>query len=185
MFIFALASFIYRFLTHTSILLTVIISGLTTSYTQSKKKMWTPTDAQHRKQLARISAENLRNLNIIARTVYGEARDQKTTGRKAVAHVILNRAKHASHNIPRTIYKRKQFSCWNHRDPNRKILESQNINSRVFNKILIECLEAMDEKDTTNGASHYHIHRISPYWKKSSHLHRTTKIGAHIFYKTC
>ena len=51
--------------------------------------------------------------NIVARTLYMEARSERKTGIDAVASVIYNRADKKAENLPTVCLKEKQFSCWN------------------------------------------------------------------------
>lgn len=57
------------------------------------------------------------DIDILARTIYGEARGEKTAGKKAVACVIMNRYKakkwFSGKTIAETCQKPWQFSCWN------------------------------------------------------------------------
>lgn len=65
---------------------------------------------------------------VLAQTIWGEARSHGDEGMRAVGHVIVNRA---SAQKPRLFgdgvvgvaTKNKQFSCWNHGDPNRDRME--------------------------------------------------------------
>lgn len=51
--------------------------------------------------------------NIVAKTLYDEARGEDIEGLKAVASVIYNRAGGDSQNFPAVCLKKYQFSCWN------------------------------------------------------------------------
>ena len=51
----------------------------------------------------------------LARTLWGEARNQGQCGMAAVAHVVLNRAAHPrwwGHDIISVCRAPEQFSCW-------------------------------------------------------------------------
>ena len=67
------------------------------------------------------------DLNILAQTIWGEARQEGTKGMLAVGNVIKNRAeankKIFGQGIRGVALKPKQFSCWNQGDPNRKKLK--------------------------------------------------------------
>ena len=64
------------------------------------------------RRLARSMA--MSDLDILARTIYGEARGEKTVGKKAIACVVLNRYKSgkwfAGKTIAETCQKIYQFS---------------------------------------------------------------------------
>ena len=55
----------------------------------------------------------LQAANIIARTLYAEARNDGKTGMTAVASVIYNRANKDKTLFTSACLKSKQFSCWN------------------------------------------------------------------------
>ena len=127
---------------------------------------------------------------ILAKTIYGEARGESVAGKEAVANVILNRVKmNLVHpmwwgkTIEEVCLKHKQFSCWNPDDPNYKFLQSdlsQNpvyqICERIARRALAGCL-----KDNTNGATHYHAFHCHPLWAR--HIVPCAEIGHHLFYK--
>lgn len=64
------------------------------------------------------------DLNVLAQTIWGEARQEGTKGMLAVGNVIKNRAEANSRLFGQGIrgvsLKPKQFSCWNPGDPNRE-----------------------------------------------------------------
>ncbi|MDY6408142.1 MAG: cell wall hydrolase [Pseudomonadota bacterium] len=73
---------------------------------------------------------------ILAKTLYGEARGEGISGLEAVANVILNRVKHPcwwGKSIQEVCLKPMQFSCWNTDDPNRKKLMEDLSADPVFN----------------------------------------------------
>lgn len=130
------------------------------------------------------------DVEILARTIYGEARGEATAGKIAVANVVINRFKRRSWYSGDTIAdtctfcvngsRYHQFSCWNTDDPTfRKVVETPA-------KALGECLEiaqkAVDGKleDITHGSTHYHTLNISPKWAEG---HAPAAIiGNHKFY---
>ena len=129
-------------------------------------------------------------LEIYAKTLFGEARGEKLAGIEAVANVILNRVKHAQKvgsywwgkTIEEVCLKPFQFSCWNKDDVNRKLLEtdlSENkiyqICKRVAQRAVAGCLQ-----DNTNGATHYHALSVNPYWARCAVP--CAEIGNHLFY---
>lgn len=130
---------------------------------------------------------DLEDLDVMARTIYGEARGESDQGKVAVAWVIMNRvAKQTWYG--RTVFEvcRKpwQFSCWNLGDPNRTVIESVQSGNAIFDK----CLEsgrkvlASNVADPTDGATHYHANWINPpAWTRGASF--TVKIGNHLFYK--
>ena len=86
-------------------------------------------NATHKEVPAQNVSVNLENpdLNVLAQTIWGEARQEGTKGMLAVGNVIKNRAeankKMFGQGIRGVALKPKQFSCWNQGDPNRKKLK--------------------------------------------------------------
>lgn len=126
----------------------------------------------------------MKDIDILARTIYGEARGENIEGKKAVGHVILNRYRSnkwfAGATIADTCQKAWQFSCWNMNDPNRnKILQ---VTGAVLDPYLrlAEDLIIGKYKDSTHGATHYHTKNIKPAWTKGKKP--CAIIGGHVFY---
>lgn len=130
-------------------------------------------------------------VDVMARTLWGEARNQGTDGMEAVASTILNRVAVAEergkfwwgNNIIQVCQKPYQFSCWNRSDPNFKKLQAVDKDDLYFATALRIARRAVINKlnDATGGATHYHTSSISPYWAKGEDP--LTIIGAHIFYR--
>ncbi len=102
---------------------------------------------------------NPQDQDILARTLWGEARNEGFQGMQAVANVIINRKK--SRRWPNSVrsvcLQKKQFSAWNKNDPNRvKMLAVTDSDSRykmaleISTRALLESLP-----DITGGADHY------------------------------
>lgn len=139
------------------------------------------------------SEEYLRQLEIdvMARTLWGEARSEGQQGMEAVAMVILNRASVAKrksgfwwgNTIIQVCQKPFQFSCWNKSDPNFKKLTAVTTDDIHFATALRVSRRAVlgMVKDKTGGATHYHTIDILPFWAKGQKP--TARIGRHIFYK--
>ena len=135
-----------------------------------------------------MSREN--DIDILARTIFGEARGESAVGKKAIACIVLNRYKarkwFSGSTIAETCQfcvkgsKYHQFSCWNEDDPNCKRIKN------ASDVELAECREIAEkfvdgvEKDFLCGACHYHALGVNPAWakgKKADFL-----IGHHLFY---
>ncbi len=125
-------------------------------------------------------------LEVLTKTIYGEARGERQPGMEAVANVIINRAKNPGwwgRDVVSVCLKPKQFSCWNEDDPNRRVLEhnlSGDIVYRLCEQIARRAL-AGQLPDHTNGATHYHTKSVQPRW--AEHLVPCADIGHHLFYK--
>lgn len=130
-------------------------------------------------------------VDVLARTLWGEARGEGTQGMLAVANVILNRAKVAEkkggfwwgNNIIQVCQKPYQFSCWNRSDPNFQKLQNVNESDlyfatalRIARRATIGCID-----DITDRATHYHAVNITPYWAKGRPPLKI--IGRHKFYR--
>lgn len=132
-------------------------------------------------------------IDVMARTLWGEARSEGVKGMEAVAHVILNRVKVALNNdgeywwgnsIVAVCQKPYQFSCWNHNDPNRaKIvaLDASDMHFATGLRIARRAVYGGLGVDPTRGATHYHTVDILPFWAKGETP--TVTIGRHVFYQ--
>ncbi len=130
-------------------------------------------------------------IDVLARTMWGEARGEGTTGLEAVANVVQNRVKMAEqnggkfwwgNNIIQVCQKPYQFSCWNRSDPSFKKLQAVTEDNLYFATCLRIARRAVLGKleDHTGGATHYHADYVAPYWAKGKTP--TVTIGRHIFY---
>lgn len=135
-------------------------------------------------------ADRGRDVDILARTVYGEARGEPARGKEAVAAVVMNRVRRARNRggywwgdtVARVCRKPRQFSCWNEADPNRAKILAVEAGHRVFDSCLRIARRAIAGtlKDPTNGATHYHADGVCPPW--SAGRAPSAEIGRHRFY---
>ena len=122
-----------------------------------------------------IAATNLSPEQVVARTLWGEARGESITGKVAVASVIYNRAKSNPKKLKAVCLKRKQFSCWN----GRTIKAGKG-------KAWQECLKIAREmlsgkfKPTINADHYYNPKLCNPKWAWG---HEVKMIGNHAFLK--
>ena len=124
---------------------------------------------------------------IMAKTVYGEARGEGLPGMEAVAAVIINRAKNPGwwgRTISEICLKPMQFSCWNPNDPNREKLNGDLSADPIFQVCLRIVRRALSGvlPDPTKGSTHYHALNLNPKWATA--LVPNVQIGHHLFY-TC
>ncbi len=124
---------------------------------------------------------------ILARTMWGEARNQGELGMQAVACVVLNRINHPTWwgtNVRSVCLKPFQFSCWNLSDPNRsKLMEVTDADPQY--KLALEISGnaiSGDLFDCTNGADSYRV--IGCYARWSENLQPVAIIGKHEFFRT-
>lgn len=129
--------------------------------------------------------------DILARTLWGEARGETLAGIEAVANVIMNRVRFAQDrggfwwgdDITAVCQKPYQFSCWNKNDPNYFKLLAVTPDDRAFAMCQRVARRAVNNvlTDNTMGATHYHNDSVSPSWTR--HQSPTTRIGNHTFYR--
>ncbi|WP_255448570.1 cell wall hydrolase [Telmatospirillum sp. J64-1] len=137
-----------------------------------------------------FSAENGREIDILARTLWGEARGESVRGKEAVAAVVLNRVARAQRRggywwgrtVSEVCLKAWQFSCWNANDPNRPKLEAVGEENAQFRTCLRIATRAVHGglEDPTRGATHYHAKSVSPAWARGKAP--CAEIGNHFFY---
>lgn len=132
------------------------------------------------------------DLEIPARTGWGEAEGEPIVGQIAVVWVMRTRAEHPKGRYGRTLAEvcRKpwQFSCWNEDTaarPNPRLgkvhaLEISNPAYLRFLRIVLQvALGELD--DPTGGCTHYHVAGATPKWARGRLPH--IRIGNHVFYK--
>ena len=141
------------------------------------------------------------DIDILARTIWGEARGQGYAGMQAVASVVMNRfyaaqnssakARQYGRTVAQICQKPYQFSVWNENDPNRAKLLAVDENNSEFRRSVIIASRAIhgDLPDNTGGADHYlNISATKagrggslPSWVDLSL--KTAVIGSHTFLK--
>ena len=114
------------------------------------------------------------DIDILARTIYGEARGEPLEGQIAVAWVVRNRATLADHRrqfgigtLASACQAPWQFSCWNENDPNRQKLFAVDLNDPIFRRCYFAALGVVDVDygfayDPTHGALFYYADTIDP-----------------------
>lgn len=124
----------------------------------------TPGEAQLPSQTHDLRP-TLHDLDYVYRTVYGEARSQSEEEIEAVVNVIYNRWRTGlwGDSIKQVVLAPYQFSVWNKRDPNRKIVRSPGIyDMPEFDRVkrlvdqVVEGRLAGARIDITSGATHYY-----------------------------
>lgn len=125
------------------------------------------------------------DVDILARTIWGEARGENREGREAVASVIMNRVadRRWSKNVAEVCQWPWQFSAWNKGDPNRAKILAVTVSDPVFKECLAIAQRAVSGAliDKTGGATHYHTTGIRPNWAEEEKI--SARIGTHIFYR--
>lgn len=113
-----------------------------------------------------LPATDAPTVDVIARTLWGEARSQGATGMHAVCNVIQNRARNPGwwgHDLRSVCLSPWQFSCWNANDPQAAKMRGP-INDDAFTTAteLAERAVANMLADLTDGADHYYSEAIKP-----------------------
>ena len=128
--------------------------------------------------------------DILAKTIYGEARGEPLSGQEAVASVIMNRVAYSQkkggywwgNDVASVCQKPQQFSCWNTDDANYRIIIRANESDPIYatcKRIAKRAMAGVLE-DRTYGATHYHNKKVRPRW--SIGKIPCQDIGNHFFY---
>ena len=125
------------------------------------------------------------DIDVLARTIYGEARGESELGKLAVAWVVVNRAKRARSSLAAACLKSIHFSCWNNaraNDANQLAMMTADLSDPVFARCVIAALQAAHglAPDPTAGATHYHALGVRPRWARGKSYET---IGHHRFYR--
>ena len=129
-----------------------------------------------------------KQIDTVARTLWGEARGEGVQGMQAVANVIMNRVKKGGWlgTTPEEVcLKPSQFSCWLKSDPNRQKLLAVNESDNNFLLAKQLATSAVNGKlpDITNGATHYlALGSLSKVPSWASSMKKVASIGNHTFY---
>lgn len=132
------------------------------------------------------------DIEIWAKTVYGEARGESGAARQLMAWTIRNRAvqRYRGDSIAACAQWHAQYSCWNAADPNYRLVCDVSLDDPIFRYCMLSALLVVDaeqKSDPTHGARHYHT-TDKPSWAKTwppiwavDHTPCAT-IGRHQFY---
>jgi spore germination cell wall hydrolase CwlJ-like protein len=132
-----------------------------------------------------LSAEEVAQEHCLAQAIYYEARGEQLQGQIAVAEVILNRV--ASKSYPNSVcgvvFQNQQvrnacqfsFACDGKSD------NPPSGTSWLQSRLLAQYQIRDPNLDLTDAATHYHADYVSPSW--AGRLHKTVKIGRHVFYR--
>jgi spore germination cell wall hydrolase CwlJ-like protein len=126
------------------------------------------------------------DLEVMAKTIYGEARGEPQIGQEAVGFVVLNRVNKRSwwgDDIIGVCKHPWQFSCWNRNDPNSSLLNSMTAGDQRLLPFLDVARRVLTNqaRNPVSDATHYYADYISePSWVPGSTF--VTQIGRHRFY---
>jgi spore germination cell wall hydrolase CwlJ-like protein len=133
------------------------------------------------------------DIDVMARTLWGEARGEGLLGMEAVANVIMNRVALSNekggywwgNSVTDVCQKPFQFSCWNTHDPNRAQMLILDPSDKIFAAALDIAADAVygTLKDATGGATSYYANTMAkpPDW--TNDMIQTCIIRHHTFYK--
>lgn len=125
-------------------------------------------------------------VDVVARTIFGEARNGPAEIRHAIAEVIYNRAAQRSPRFGMSVEAvcrmPGQFSCWNPGDPHR----ARTLTIALDDPAIGDCVAIARDLlagrvgTLTRGADHYHHHRVYPTYSRE----RTpcARIGNYVFF---
>jgi N-acetylmuramoyl-L-alanine amidase len=145
----------------------------------------------HQKKNAEITRTHKVNKqeqqNILARTIWAEARENGEDGMRAVASVIHNRGAGNIGKMIQVIEAPKQFSCWNKMTKadwsNFKIKERSGPEWKIANKIASEMMENQFTP-ITDATHYYNPKKVTPGWAfVGGRLRPNDIIGDHRFMK--
>lgn len=113
--------------------------------------------------------------DIIAKTLYAEARGEGRRGLEWVASVICNRGKGNAEKCVKACLKPFQFSCWNDQSD---VVVDRTLKAWAICLRLQKLIETGDFKPLTK-AKHYYARSIkTPKWAKGK---RSVLVGNHYF----
>ncbi|MDF1791072.1 MAG: cell wall hydrolase [Thalassobaculaceae bacterium] len=125
-------------------------------------------------------------IDLVARTLYGEARREPPETRSAIAEVVYNRAMKRSPkyglSVEAVCRQPDQFSCWNPGDPHR----SRTLSISLCDPEIADCVTIARDliagrvSGLTLGADHYHHRRVYPYYSRDRAP--CAQIGNYVFF---
>lgn len=125
-------------------------------------------------------------VDVLARTIWGEARGEGRDGMIAVANVVVNRANAGGwwgNSIREVCLKPWQFSAWNPTDPNLiRMLKVDDTDPQFADALQIAAAAVAGRlPDITGGATNYQVRGTGAAW--AAGMQQTAAIGAHDFYR--
>jgi len=124
-----------------------------------------------------------KDIDILVKTVAGEARGEGARGMQAVAEVILNRLNHTQfpNTIEEVCKQNRQFSCWNSSDPNRHKIGRLHPQDRLYRQAHLAVSKALyDRRILPKNTTYFHTLQVSPRW--ATNKRRVAEIKGHVFY---
>jgi spore germination cell wall hydrolase CwlJ-like protein len=121
-------------------------------------------------------------MDLIIRTMHGEAGNQREPGQLAIAAAIRNRVlsgNFGGRTVEGVIFQPAQFTAWERRGTRRQ-MEELDPNSALYQRYRRLVERAYAGEDPTGGATHYYNPDLvpRPNWANGPGL----RIGDHLFY---
>ena len=142
--------------------------------------------ANEKEKRLQIAQNNL-NKNILARTLFHEARSDGESGMRDVASVIHNRSNRSGRSMVQEALRRNQFCVWRDvpEDEKSKVIDEEERYSapadqrawRIAQKIADEMVSGSFSPSI--NADHFHTPAVSPSWSKNV---KGDRRGSHLFY---
>jgi len=125
------------------------------------------------------------DVDVMARTIYGEARGEQFLGQIAVGWVIRNRTELGGwwgKTIVGVCKMPSQFSCWY--DDQKERIEAVTLDDGRFRTAYAAAVMVMTDiaADPTHHSTHYYAHRTIPRPRWAENMTHTVTIGGHQFY---
>ena len=137
------------------------------------------------------TARLLPELDVLALTLWGEARGESLDGKAAVAWVILNRSRVRDQSITDVCLAKLQFSCWWRVGGASNYAALDRLATGISHRtdaLLDECRWVAEGVlknvvlDRTHGADHYFAASMVPRPKWAATMRQTAAVGAHLFF---
>lgn len=141
--------------------------------------------------MADVIPHDEHDIEILGRTIWGEARGETVEGQIAVAWVIRNRAERAQFAryqlgidgaVAFVCLSPWQFSAWNEKDPNRKKMLTLTNDEGAAQFALARKVLQGEIEDPTRGADHYHVTAMREFPDWATKMKPVREIGRHTFY---
>ena len=133
-----------------------------------------------------ISTDSLSDTEVLARTLWGEARNQGYDGMEAVACVIRNRAENPGwwgKTLRGVCLAPKQFSCWNGDDPQFASMHADAMAGPSIDTARRIASYIAGIPDRVNGADHYCTEAVVSKTKWARGRTPVAQFGTHLFFK--
>lgn len=137
--------------------------------------------ADQRAAADEVARDLARQQRCLTQAVYYEARGEPERGQRAVAEVVLNRARQNGVDICTVVYTPYQFTFTIDGSLNRDVSAGPWSEAAAIAALYTNGDIPEGKRSITQGANHYHNDTVEPKWAVSDKV--TARIGHHIFYR--